>query len=447
MKLISKKGVISVIVPIYNTANYLNKCIQSLVNQTYQHLEIILVDDGSNDGSADICDRYASEYDYITVIHTKNGGSSAARNIGIKHGSGDYISFIDSDDYISEDFYESMMNYMLPDVDIVSCGFNTMYPDGKIMKLCTPDRVLYFSGDEVVKELLKTVYVNFSMCNKIFRKKCIENACFPVGKNHEDIPVMYNAAKNCSKIVCINDAKYFYSVRAGSNSRKPFNIGNLYLAVSTRDIYMDVKKYYPQYKRLALNRHFEYVLYLIDLIYDGKTSKYEKVRKEFEREIRHYTVHIIRNNEINLNLKARLLQAGWECKSSIIRQWHENSDKYLISTKLFSQWFEKKQNGKQLEDYFQRNHIYTIAIYGMSYLGQRLYDELKDSNVTVKYVIDKNAKDTASYVRVITPKDEMEPVDAIVVTATYYYNEIRKQLKVNGIKYKIISLEDIIQSM
>lgn len=440
------KNLISVVVPVYNTVNYLDKCIMSLVKQTYKPLEIILVDDGSNDGSANICDKYAEDNDNIIVVHTKNGGSSAARNTGLQYVSGEYIGFIDSDDYISEDFYESMMKYMSSDVDVVSCGVNIMYASGKIMRHCMPNEVLTFSGDEIIKELLKTVYVNFSMCNKLFRKKCLSNVWFPIGKNHEDIPVMYEAAKKCSKMVCMNEAKYYYSVRLGSNSRKPFNIGNLYLAVSTRNIYMDVKKHYPQYKNIALNRHFEYVLYLIDLINDGKTNKHRKARMELEQEIRHYSIHILQNDYMNLDLKARLLWAGWESKSAIIKKWHENSDKYLMSTKLFDNWLGKKQKGKRVEQYFIENHIETIAIYGMSYLGQRLNDELKNSGVTVKYVIDKNAKDTASDVRIITPQDEMEAVDAIVVTATYYYDDIKKLLS-SKVRYKIISLEDIINSI
>ncbi len=446
MNVEAKNDLVSIIVPVYNTANYLDRCILSLLNQTYKHLQIILIDDGSDDGSTDICYKYAEKYSNILVVHTKNRGSSAARNMGLRYAFGDYISFIDSDDYISEDFFENMMCYMTSDVDVVSCGINIMHSDGKIMRQCMPNEVLIFSRDEIVKELLKTVFVNFSMCNKIFRKKCLSNVRFPLGKNHEDIPVMYKVAKNCSKLVCVNRANYFYVVRVGSNSRKPFNLGNLYLAISTRNIYMDVKRYYPQYKNIALNRHFEYVLYLIDLIHESKNKKYEKVRMELEREIRHFTIHILRNDDINLNIKSRLLQAGWRRKIKIIQQWYENSEKYLMSTKLFDEWFEKKQKGKQLESYFLQNNIHTVAIYGMSYLGQRLNDELKNSCVTVKYVIDKNAKDTVSDVHIITPQDEMKPVDAIIITATYYYDEIRKLLS-DKVECKIISLEDIIHSM
>ena len=441
-----EQKLISVIIPVYNTAKYLDKCIVSVIKQTYKSLEIILIDDGSNDGSSEICDNYAENYTHIKAIHTKNRGSSAARNIGLQYVSGEYISFIDSDDYVSEDFYESMMLHMLPDIDLVSCGMDTMYPDGKIMRQFTPNHILIVNGDEIVNELLKTTYINFSMCNKIFRRKCIGDIRFPIGKNHEDIPVMYEIAKKCSKVVCINAAKYFYSVRLGSNSRKPFNKVNLYLAISTMNIYMDVKKHFPQYKNSALNRHFEYVLYLIDLINHSRTNKYEMVKEKLEKEIRHYTIQILCNDEMDLNLKARLLESGWRSKVSIIRQWNENADKYLMSTKLFNQWLEKKQNGRRIEEYFQKNHFYVIAIYGMSYLGQRLNDELKNSSVTVKYVIDKNAKDTATDVRIITPQDIMEPVDVIIVSATYYFDEIKKLL--NGkIKCKIVSLEDVISSI
>lgn len=446
MKVEKKKDLISVIIPVYNTVRYLERCIESLLKQTYKNIQIILINDGSDDGSAEICDKYARDNDNVIVVHTKNLGSSAARNLGLKYVLGEYIGFIDSDDYISMDFYECMMKYMIYDVDVVSCGVNVVHTEGKMMRQCTPKNVLTFSGDEIVKNLLETSYINFSMCNKVFRKRRLDNISFPVGKNHEDIPVMYQIAKGCSKIVCINKAKYFYFVRNGSNSRKPFNIGNLYLAISTRDIYMDVKKHYSQYKDVALNRYLEYVMYLIDLINNGKNDRYIKVRMKLEKEIRYYTINILRNSYMDSNLKARLLGTAWESKVDIIKKWNENSDKYLTSTRLFDKWFEKKQKGKQIVWYFKEKNICSIAIYGMSYLGQRLNEELKNSSVNVKYVIDKNAKEIFSDVKLITPTDDMELVDAIVVTATYYYDEIRSFL-VNKVQYKIISLEDIINEM
>lgn len=124
---------ISIIVPIYNVEKYLPKCIESIINQTYTDLEILLIDDGSTDNSGLICDKYASIDNRIRVIHKKNGGLSDARNVGLDICKGKYISFIDSDDYIELTMYEKMIKIMINQkVDIVSCNYNHIYNNNKI---------------------------------------------------------------------------------------------------------------------------------------------------------------------------------------------------------------------------------------------------------------------------------------------------------------------------
>jgi glycosyltransferase involved in cell wall biosynthesis len=124
---------ISVIIPIYNVEKYLSVCLESVINQTYQNLEIILVDDGSTDACPKICDDYATKDNRIKLIHKKNGGLSDARNIGVKHATGDLISFVDSDDVLSLYFYEKLINILEEnDADIVECGFRKFYNEKEL---------------------------------------------------------------------------------------------------------------------------------------------------------------------------------------------------------------------------------------------------------------------------------------------------------------------------
>lgn len=124
-------ALISVIIPVYNVESYLSRCVDSVVRQTYKYLEIILVDDGSTDSSGEMCDTYEKIDDRVKVIHKNNGGLSSARNSGLQIAQGDYIGFVDSDDYIAEDMYEILLAYMFDDVDITCCGNYNVSSNGR----------------------------------------------------------------------------------------------------------------------------------------------------------------------------------------------------------------------------------------------------------------------------------------------------------------------------
>ena len=141
-------GLISVIVPIYGVEKYLPECIESVTRQTYDNLQIILVDDGSRDGCGAICDRYARTDNRIVVVHQENGGAAAARNAGLRLAQGDYISFLDGDDYLEPDAYENMLAAMEEHgADIVHGGFRYVYVDGAVIHE-GPDQILSFSAVE-----------------------------------------------------------------------------------------------------------------------------------------------------------------------------------------------------------------------------------------------------------------------------------------------------------
>ncbi len=212
------KGLISVIIPIYKVEQYLDKCIKSIVNQTYRNLEIILVDDGSPDKCPAICDKWKKIDNRIKVIHKLNGGLSDARNAGLKLATGDYIAFVDSDDYIDEDMYESLVTQIsLSNADIAICNLDYVDVNGKIMKNVTTGNNGYFTSKEILAKWCGEDFVYYVVVwNKLYKRKCWDNVYFPKGKIHEDNFVMYRVFFNSDNIVCSKERKYKYVQRNDS---------------------------------------------------------------------------------------------------------------------------------------------------------------------------------------------------------------------------------------
>lgn len=209
-------SIISVIVPIYKVSDYLPKCIDSIIKQTYSDLEIILVDDGSPDDCPKICDKYAEEDNRIKVIHKPNGGLSDARNAGLDIATGEYIGFIDSDDYIDEHMYEDMLSAIeKDDADLCICGYDRVDDDGKIKSSAHYKNAL-LSQKEAYEMLVQgNVYFIIS-CNKLYKREIFDNLRFKIGRTHEDEFIMHHVYGECSKIVTLEKSYYNYLVRESS---------------------------------------------------------------------------------------------------------------------------------------------------------------------------------------------------------------------------------------
>ena len=206
---------ITVIVPVYKVEKYLNKCVESIVTQTYSNIEIILVDDGSPDNCPKICDEWAEKDNRIKVIHKKNGGLSEARNVGIKKATGDYISFVDSDDIISVNMYKNMMNLMIKNnADIVTCEF-ARFMDGEKPKFKNESNFKIYNSQDSLKKLL-TEKISNHVCNKLFKKQLFCGIEFPTGRNYEDIMVMYKLILKIKKLITCNGLYYGYMSRENS---------------------------------------------------------------------------------------------------------------------------------------------------------------------------------------------------------------------------------------
>lgn len=213
---------ITVIVPVYNILEYLPRCVHSITAQTYERLEIILVDDGSTDGTAKLCDRLALEDYRIRVYHKKNGGSSSARNLGLKLASGEYVGFIDSDDYIEPDMYERLyrgiVQYRVPAAQI---GRDETDEQGRLLpNICDPPEapVVTESG-EFLRELLLH-RGDCSFCTKLLRRDLFPEEGFPEGRLNEDFHLLVRMLPEIGRMVSLPGQAYHVFYRIGSNSRK-----------------------------------------------------------------------------------------------------------------------------------------------------------------------------------------------------------------------------------
>ena len=206
-------ALISVIIPVYNVERYLRRCVDSVMNQTYQNIEVILVDDGSPDGSPTICDEYAAMDKRIRVIHKKNGGLSSARNAGLEVFSGDYVTFVDSDDWIEKDTFDYSMRLIVEK--------NADYFQYEVNITDSPDRILtnpseiitaYENKDVLQYYMLRSTQRSggYSVCVGIFKRELLEGLSFRAGKINEDMDFKYLALSRCKRMVVTNQKKYNY---------------------------------------------------------------------------------------------------------------------------------------------------------------------------------------------------------------------------------------------
>lgn len=224
-------GKISVIIPVYNVKEYLNQCVESVCAQSYESLEIILVNDGSTDGSDKMCDELAGTDERITVVHQENGGLSAARNTGLLKATGEYITFLDSDDYIHPKTYESMMEQLQKyDADVAASGFQVVY-DSEENTLTGTDEALCVTGREAVLKLYRSkeeYLVTVVAWNKLYRKSALpKDFSFPKGRIHEDEYTSYRLLYPLSKVVYLNQNYYYYRQRKDSIMHTDFSLKRL----------------------------------------------------------------------------------------------------------------------------------------------------------------------------------------------------------------------------
>lgn len=208
---------ISIIVPVYKVEPYLEKCIQSIINQTYKNIEIILVNDASPDNCGNICDEYALKDSRIKVIHKEyNTGLSDTRNIGISRAIGEYIGFVDSDDYVNETMYENMYKLLIEkDADVCICNFYNV--EGDKFSIKNPKKgIREYSKIEILKEILIDREIQSYAWNKLYKRTLFNNIKYPIGKKYEDIGTTFYLLEKCNKVVVSDEPEYYYLNRSDS---------------------------------------------------------------------------------------------------------------------------------------------------------------------------------------------------------------------------------------
>lgn len=294
----SSRPVVSIIVPVYNIEQYLDECIQSLVQQTYQKIEIILVDDGSTDTSSDICDSYAKKYKHVKVKHQKNKGVSSARNAGIKAVKGEWIIFADGDDEMSPDAVDTLVNTAIKtEADCVSGGFIS-YSDSRAVSIVKtpPEKVILIDREEALKNLLYQRQIANAPFAKLYKTDCIRKVRFSENVTAaEDLQFNYFALKNVQKVAIIDTIVYLYRRREGSAINASFTRKRMSGLEATESIMQDVKQNNNRLMLAAKNRFFMEAVFIgIQIL---SSSVYKREYRRCKAIIKRYCIDVARDGE------------------------------------------------------------------------------------------------------------------------------------------------------
>lgn len=287
----NQESIISVIVPVYNVEEYLPRCVDSILAQTYQNLEVILVDDGTRDASDKICDDYAVKDPRVRVIHKENGGLSSARNAGMDIATGEYFGFVDSDDWIEPDMYAHLLERMQHyDAKMACAGRYDVESEtgSKTVGLCPPREELV-SGEELVKRIFLWDNIDSAAWDKLYHRSLFEGIRYPVGKIIEDVPTTYRLALRAGKAVLCDKPFYNYFHRPGSiTTQKSISGKSFHFTQHTAKIYPDIRENHPAlepYARFLRVRSLYYLLLNLEQAEADVRKQYAKERHTLRKEL------------------------------------------------------------------------------------------------------------------------------------------------------------------
>lgn len=301
---------ISVIVPVYNVERYLTECLDSIINQTYRQLEVILVDDASPDGCGAICDRYAGQDPRIRVIHKEqNQGLAEARNTGMETASGDYIFFVDSDDRLAQDALERLLAGMKKySADCCVGGCVTVTErEGAAAEYQNSsggaDRC------ETALEAMKHVLLcGSSAWNRLYKRETLEGLRFPGGRINEDEPFMVQAYARMERVAFLEAGTYFYRKRSNSITTSAFSVKSADCVQNSRENLEFVKKRAPELIPCAQYKYVKTLLWCyVNLRKLAEDDRVKNLKREIHREIRKNRKIALRNPYLSLSLKVLAL--------------------------------------------------------------------------------------------------------------------------------------------
>lgn len=291
---------ITVIVPVYNVELYLDRCIKSICNQTYRSLEIILVDDGSPDRCGEMCDEYASLDSRIRVIHKENGGLSDARNAGLDVMTGSMVGFVDSDDWIEAEMYETLLAEKRRNESQISCcGTKRIQEDGSVTYLNPDlDEVSIYCGTESQRELIRNTRVTNSVCDKLYDSSIFTGLRFRKGMLFEDFQIQPKCIARAQRVSYCAKPLYCYYQSPSSILRGNLSIKQYDSIVASQECVEYYKEFYPDLVERALVRHIELLLSLF--VASDSYPEWKDLRKQMRRDI-YQTMQLVRTATVTTN--------------------------------------------------------------------------------------------------------------------------------------------------
>lgn len=285
---------ISVIVPVYNVEKYLERCVKSIAAQTYKDLEILLIDDGSTDKSGEMCDAFQQTDSRIKAFHKQNGGLSDARNYGIEHSAGEFISFVDSDDYIDEKMLETLHRLITEnDADLAVCSAMDVF-EGKEVTQVKEIKEFNLNKVESYKYMLRGDGIP-SACNKLYKRQTVGNVRFPVGKLYEDGFFTPQILKKVEKTAVTSKPLYYYFRRADSITTKPFRKGDLDVIEAYDKCVKQVKELCPEALPYAEFRYRNAYFNVLDKMLMRDDCKEIPEYKQVVKYLKKHTAQIVKD--------------------------------------------------------------------------------------------------------------------------------------------------------
>lgn len=301
---------VSVIVPVYRVENFLPKCLYALAEQTYQNLEIILVDDGSPDHCGTICDEFAETKNNVIVIHQTNQGLSAARNNGVKESHGDFIAFIDSDDFVSKDYIEYMVSLLKEfEAEIAIGAYMPVYSEKDIDELdinpIQSECRKLLTKEEAMREACYAVKFGVSAWAKLYKRDFIEKHPYPVGVLYEELATTYKILEESDKIAYGSKAIYFYMQREGSIMHSSIGEKQLYGLTAAKEQLSYMQKYHPSVVHSAKVRVAIKIQQYMPALFasDGDKNTFNFLRSE----LKPFFVEAITDRYIGKALKIKII--------------------------------------------------------------------------------------------------------------------------------------------
>lgn len=390
---------ISIIVPVYNIEKYIEKCAISIINQTYKNIEIFLVDDGSTDESGKKCDDLKKIDDRIIVIHKTNGGLSDARNIAIEKATGNYITFIDGDDYIDDNYIECLYKLITDFKADISCvQFFRVLENGFILdKYNNNNDIKVYNSEEAIELTLYQKRLFNSAWGKLYKKELFKDIRYPFGKLSEDLGTTYKVFDISKRIVVSQEKKYYYLQRSSSIMKSEFNIRKLDSLAFAREIKTFVKTKYRKLEAAANSRICSECIGILELLIKTLNVNNVDIEKDIYKELKKCRLKTIFNFKSNLKLRIKLIKTFFTQNVEygfLKRLIQEDKQTYLPKNKMKRIIFKAINH---------QNYIYYKAlVFSRKYRYYRnnknsiinklkfLYYFYKKNNMTNKYSIELN---------------------------------------------------------